>query len=307
LSQGVDTSCRADSPAVDYITSHLGNHERYDETHDAFAVFAWDTVRINDRAKVHWDEENAATACNSSRIPCASVIGGNYVRIGSGAQVGGVVSEGAPTIANFATVWGNVISGLPPEVQQGGLIRGQTFSTGPAWPNKVAVGRPWVRVRGDYTPDYSKPIMLEPAQQLNLAPGRYGTVQIKRDAKLTLSQTGVYVIGTLSMDPNSRLEVADTSAPTRLHVHGGINGNGGVIVGHHPRNLLVAVPYPNPVNLDTRLVGVTLAAPGSRVDAKQSQYANIYARHFELHQDRVLTASPEPLHPHYWFTEETGW
>src|SRR5690606_24005540 len=110
------------------------------------------------------------------------------------------------TVHAFASAAGDI------QLQEGAIVVGNTNSHASLFTTEVSI------VSSFTMPTvFASSVQLEPEMQDSITPGAFSSLTVKSRATLALS-AGTYFVGTLNLEPQGRLELANAEGPVEVHV-----------------------------------------------------------------------------------------
>jgi hypothetical protein len=170
---------------------------------EAIVVAASDTLQLADR--VDANQYGQTTIVNT---------GTGETNVGVEAKVGTLWSAGPTVLRDRAVVTGDATSKSTITLNADASVQGQKTENASVRPNDAIV---W---QVDVPDNNLGQIDLQPDQQLSLNPGRYGSVSVKSRATLSL-KTGTYFMDSFTVEPESHLDINETSGPVIVYI---VNG-----------------------------------------------------------------------------------
>jgi hypothetical protein len=229
------------------------------------ALVADGSLQLADRAKVV-DPAGAAAGLSNA--------GSAGVTLGVEARSGRIVSLGRVELRDRARVEGNVTSGSTITLGTGAVV------TGTRQPNATLT--PFTTET--FSVDFSAPATVNinlnapngsQEQVTDLAPGRYGSVDVRSRNRVNL-RTGEYNVNSLNLEPQTRFVIDDAAGPVIFNVRDSLLFKGAIqsVSGTHPAFRMAYVGT-NAVVIESAFTG-TFLAPRASV--------------------RLATSSPPPTH-----------
>lgn len=186
----------------------------------------------------------------------ATQLGSAQVEVGAQAQIGTLRTQGNVFLRSNSVVNGDVTTAGTVTTQEGASVTGTTQTGVPVAPlNEESFDIP-------VGSSPSQPVALEPDEVRALAPGSYGSLNVKSRARLELS-AGDYAFTEGFVEPQAVLEIDDATGPVRLFFDQGFTFRGIVqaVSGAHPA-LLVVAKGPAGGVIDAPFLGTVMAPAG---------------------------------------------
>jgi hypothetical protein len=208
--------------------------------------------------------------------------------IGVEAQVGTVWSAGPIVMRDRAVATGNVTTKSTLTQWAGAVVQGTITENASVRPND--------------TIDWSVPISgtnlgqrdVQPDQTQPLDPGRYGPVSVKPRATLSL-RSGTYFMDSLTVEPESHLDINETGGPVIVYVMGDLIFRGvGAAQDGDLNSFLVVVLGSGSQAIDSTFDGTLIAPNGTIVLATVSgtHKGAFFGKHIEVRPDAVFQLRP---------------
>jgi|GEM_PF-5057166 len=186
-------------------------------------------------------------------------------------RLGSVAARGTVVIGNQATVTGDILSPVAPQIgdeaQVLGSVRKDSLSSVRLLTLKVSF--PVASV-----PD----VVVKAGQSRVLAAGAYSTIKVRAGGKVALA-AGSYYLGTLVVDEGGEVTVPGGSTPVTLYVKTLLRLQGMFAGAPSPAPVLLAYLGSQPVNIEGRIAASVLA-PNAAVslDARCSLTGAVFAK-----------------------------
>jgi hypothetical protein len=246
------------------------------------AIQATDAVTIDDRALVAVPGGGFAQLGNAGK---------GLVNLGVNAQTGSVFTQGNVLLRNFSIVHGSVLAAGTITEQSGASVTGATSG------NATVVLPAGMDLSGIVFPKTNAgPVDLEPGVVRTLAPGAYGDVAVKSNAKLTLS-SGTYFVTSLDLEPMSKLNLNQSSGPVLLYVQKSIIDRGQIAsFSGPPGGFVLGYAGTSTFFVEARFLAGTVIAPNASVVitslGAHAFRGLLFAKDIEVQPDATLTCDP---------------
>lgn len=206
------------------------------------------------------------------------------VTVRNDAKVGAVTSRSTISLGDRTKVGGAVRAGTTLSKGSGVTIGGTVTTNSPPVPRTVQWTVP-------ATAAAFGAIALNPDQVRTLEPGTYLDWSFKSRSKVTL-RSGVYVVKSLMVEPQTQLIIDDSAGPVQIYVQGSFTFRGAVSSKRQRApELLIGLAGAGPVLLDAPFNGV-LVAPNAPVSVQaalpQGHRAVVIGKSVNLEADTVL-------------------
>jgi hypothetical protein len=171
--------------------------------------------------------------------PLAVSTGTLGTTIGVDARIGSLQSRAAVTLKDRARASGVVVSGGAVAVGAGAGADGGISSN-------ATLANDLLSLTVSFPPA-GAPIWLEPTQQQTIAPGSFGSVNLKTSSVLFL-RSGDYYFQSLTVEPTAQLAIDANAGPVRLYVKSGLifRGNAAGLNATAPQLILVYMGTEDP-------------------------------------------------------------
>jgi hypothetical protein len=248
------------------------------------AVFGSDRVQLRDRAELQKGSSYASVA--------AGALG---MTAGADAKLGSALSAGPLALGDRTHLYGlGRYTGALTQGSQVVIDGGSKQVPSLQGPDLSAYVRTFPPVTGGN-------IDLQPAQQLSIAPGSYGTTAIKSRARLKLAP-GDYYFKTLEvLEPQARLELTQPNSPVRIHVRDKLTFRGEVTVSGSTAFPLLFLVYQGtlPARFESRFQGTVLAPAAAIVVGTTStpHWGAFFGREVEVQAGARVNHLPFVLEP----------
>ena len=230
-----------------------------------------------------WIDDGVKAINGSGYASVSAVNGGKVNRIGVGAQVQNVWSNGDVQLANNAIVHGSLYTTGALVPQSGAQVLGLTaedYDIGPLQNISWAVTFP---------PNTLPAVNLETAQALT--PGGYPDYDIKTGGQLNLTN-GTYYFQSLMIEPGGTLQVNNTQGPVFIYMQNAFTQRGTVNTSSPGTNVLFGLAGTSPVSIGTSLNGI-LVAPAASVSLEtlygSTHQGAVFAKSITAHQNTTTT------------------
>ncbi|HEX9618991.1 MAG TPA: hypothetical protein VF989_02585, partial [Polyangiaceae bacterium] len=250
-------------------------------TTPSLAVFASQSLRINDRVEVRRPDGSMATV--------ATALG--EANIGVDAKVGELSSGGTVVLRNRAEVTGALRSTGAIQKSFDAVVRGvEVLGAEVALPDLGALSL-------EFPPALDGDIDLQPDQTLSLEPGSYGTVCLKTGTVTTL-RSGRYFFRSLSLEPGSTVRFDSAEAPVYLYVEQSFTYRGAFIDEQGKHDELFVGYFGTGTAPIERPFSGTLVAPHGMINLASvapegpGHRGSFFGKEIEAHQGSVLWHHP---------------
>jgi|GEM_PF-5869585 len=249
---GVDSDSIVDSTSTDTSTTTASDEVSFSFTLpatvalDSVVVRGGESVRISDA--VHANNAPIANVVNMGEelleLGANATIDGNVYAFGdvllrSRARIEGQLrAKGSVQQQNNVTVAGGIVS-------PANLIVGGAYEWRVDWPTATANHH------------------LEPDAQLTLAPGSYGSLQVKSRAVLYLS-SGAYYFDTFRTEPQAQIHVNAADGPVFIYVRSELTNRAQLLHSTSSADFFIAFAGEGVVELDGPFAG-TVVAPAATI------------------------------------------
>jgi hypothetical protein len=218
----------------------------------------------------------------------ATQLGAAQVEVGAQASIGTLRTQGNVFLRSNSVVSGNVSTAGTVTTQQGATVTGTTQTGVATTPhNEETFEIPVASNPG-------QPVSLEPDQIRTLAPGSYGSLNVKSRARLKMS-AGDYAFTNGFVEPQAVLEINDATGPVRLFFDQGFTFRGIVqaLGGAHPALLVVAKGSSGAV-IDAPFMGTVMAPAGHLVlgPGEQPHQGSFFGKSIEVRAGTKIVYRP---------------